>query len=187
MFNLHFDRIRISSARGKHGPVDMTGIPMRLINYLNDNQVQYEILHQPWISNDSEAKKAKSRIARFHAKVVMVKARQQHVLTVLPHSSCVDLKRLSNFVGESVCLDTEEEFKWLFPDCVLDAIPPFGNLYGLPTVSDSELSKNDYIVFRAGTTSDYIKLSYPTYERIAQPRIAAFSVKIALGRPEKDS
>jgi prolyl-tRNA editing enzyme YbaK/EbsC (Cys-tRNA(Pro) deacylase) len=53
-------------------------------------------------------------------------------------------------------------------------------LYGLPTIGDSNLGKNDYIVFSAGTTSDYIKLSYPTYKKIAQPRIAAFSVKTGL-------
>jgi Ala-tRNA(Pro) deacylase len=184
MIDLHLDRITISPARPRHGFVDMTGIPTRLINYLNDNQVPYEILHQPGICTDSEAKRAKNRIARFHAKVVMVKAGHQHVVTVLPHGHYVDLKRLTNFVGESVRLDMEEEFKWLFPDCVADAIPPFGHLYGLPTVGDSNLCKNDYIVFSAGTTSDYIKLSYPTYERIAQPRITAFSVKTGLECPE---
>jgi Ala-tRNA(Pro) deacylase len=177
MIELHLDRITISSARPRHGLVDITGIPTRLINYLNDNQVQYEILHQPGICTDSEARKAKNRVARFHAKVAMVKAGHQHVVTVLPHGHYVDLKRLSNFVSESARLDMEEEFKWLFPDCVADAIPPFGNLYGLPTIVDSNLGKNDYIVFSAGTTSDYIKLSYPTYKKIAQPRIVAFSVK----------
>jgi hypothetical protein len=30
-----------------------------------------------------------------------------------------------------------EEFKWLFPDCPVEAIPPFGNLYGLPTFVDN--------------------------------------------------
>jgi len=162
----------------------MTGIPKRLIDYLNENQVQYEILHQPEICNHSETENMKSRLTRFHAKVVMVKAGRQHLVTVLPLSNGVDLRKLGEFVGESVNLETEEEFKWLFPDCAVDAIPPFGNLYGLPTFADPELSKNRYIVFPAGTPSDYIKLSYCTYERMAQPQIAAFSFKIGSRRSE---
>jgi Ala-tRNA(Pro) deacylase len=51
------------------------------------------------------------------------------------------------------------------------------NLYGLPTLADSELSKNDYIIFAAGTDSDYIKVSYSTYERIVQPRIGSVSTR----------
>jgi Ala-tRNA(Pro) deacylase len=184
MVNLHFYQTSPASARVKFGATDMTGIPKRLLNYLNDNQVQYEILHQPEISNGSEAKKLKNRMVRFHAKVVMVKAGHQHVLTVLPLNNCIDLKGLGKIVGESVRLDTEEEFKWLFPDCAVDAIPPFGNLYGLPTFADSELSKNEYIIFTAGTPNDYMKLSYHTYERIVQPRRAAFSVKAGSRRSE---
>jgi Ala-tRNA(Pro) deacylase len=155
----------------------MTGIPKRLINYLNDNQVQYEVLHRPEISNDSEAMEVENRMGRFHAKVVIVKAGHQPVVTVFPLRNSIDLKGLGKFVGESVRLETEEEFKWLFPDCAVDAIPPFGNLYGLPTFADSKLSKNGYITFTAGTPCDYIKLSYRAYERIVHPRIAAFSVK----------
>ena len=116
-------------------------------------------------------------MARFHIKVVMEKARHEHVLTVLPSNNGIDLEELGKILGEPVRFDTEEEFKWLFPDCGVDAIPPFGNLYGLPTLADSELSKNGYIVFTAGTPNDYMKLTYHTYERIVQPSRAAFSVK----------
>jgi Ala-tRNA(Pro) deacylase len=178
MSTLYFFRINTPLTRLKFGALDMTEIPKRLIDYLNDNRVQYEVFHQPAVATDSSAKTRKSGSARFHAKVVMVKAGHQHLLTVVPQGTTVDLDRLGEFVGEAVRLDTAEEFKWLFPDCVTDAIPPFGNLYGLPTFADTELSKNGYIVFPAGTPNDYIKLSYSAYDRIVQPQVGAFSVKI---------
>jgi Ala-tRNA(Pro) deacylase len=178
MSTLYFSSINTPLTRLKFDALDMTEIPKRLIDYLNDNRVQYEIFHQPAVANESAAKTRKSGLARFHAKVVMVKAGHQHLLTVVPQGTTVDLDRLGEFVGEAVRLDTAEEFKWLFPDCVTDAIPPFGNLYGLPTFADTNLSKNGYIVFPAGTPNDYIKLSYSTYNRIAQPQVGAFSVKI---------
>jgi Ala-tRNA(Pro) deacylase len=81
-------------------------------------------------------------------------------------------------------LETEEEFKWLFPDCAIGAIPPFGNLYGLPTFVDRGLSKNDYIMFPAGTDSDYIKLNYSIFERLIQPQIGSFSINLGSRRCE---
>ena len=35
-------------------------------------------------------------------------------------------------------------------------MPPFGNLYGLPTYVDKHLAEQDYIVFEAGTHTDAI-------------------------------
>jgi Ala-tRNA(Pro) deacylase len=101
----------------------------------------------------------------------------------LPKDSRIDLKGFAN-IGEPVRLETEEEFKWLFPDCAIGAIPPFGNLYGLPTFVDRGLSKNDYIMFPAGTDSDYIKLNYPIFERLIQPQIGSFSINLGSRRCE---
>jgi Ala-tRNA(Pro) deacylase len=154
-----------------------TEIPKRLIHYLNENKVRYEILHQP---NASSIRKPQSR---YSTRVIIVRAGPQHLVVVLPTNSRIDLKEFAK-VGEPVRLETEEEFKWLFPDCALGVIPPFGNLYGLPTFVDKALSKNDYIIFAAGTDSDHIKISYPNYERIVQPRIGSFSVKIDSPRSE---
>jgi Ala-tRNA(Pro) deacylase len=151
-----------------------TEIPKRLVNYLNENKVQYEILHQP---KDWSTRKPQPRTARFYTQVFIVRAGQQHLVAVLPTNARIDLKRFAE-VGEPIRLETEEEFKWLFPDCAVGAIPPFGNLYGLPTFADNALSKNDYIIFAAGTDNDHIKISYATYERIVQPRIGSFSVKV---------
>lgn len=149
-------------------------IPKRLVNYLNENEVQYEILHQP---KNWPTQKPRPRDARYYSKVVIVRAGHQHVVAVLPSNSRIDLKRFA-IAGEPVRLETEEEFKWLFPDCALEAIPPFGNLYGLPTFVDNALVKNDYIIFAAGTATDQIKMSYPIYEAIVRPRIGSFTGKL---------
>ena len=157
-----------------------TEIPKRLLHYLNENNVRYEILHQP---KDSSIRESQSRAARYYAKVVIVRAGPQHLVVVLPANFRIDLKGFAK-VGEPVRLETEEEFKWLFPDCAVEAIPPFGNLYGLPTFVDNALSKNDYISFAAGTHSDRIKISYPTYVKIVRPRIGSFTVKVDSRRSE---
>src|SRR5438094_10564490 len=103
----------------------------RLKDYLDGQKVRYEVLtHQ-------EAYKAPEIAHALHApekelaKVVMVKVEGRFVMTVLPATWKVDLHRLRDvFLTNHVRLATEDEFKGLFPDCDIGAMPPFGNLYG---------------------------------------------------------
>ena len=99
-------------------------------------------------------------------------------MTVLPADHQIDLKKLKKILGKVVSLDKEAEFKSLFPDCAVGAMPPFGNLYGVPTYVDKSLSQEEYIVFEAGTHTDAIKLSYRDYETIAKPRVEDFAIKV---------
>ena len=153
-------------------------IPQKLISYLNDKKIGFEILQH------SEAFTAQTIAAtehikgRHHAKVVMVKAGNEHLMTVLSANSRIDLEKLEETVGKPVTIETESEFKALFPDCAPGAMPPFGNLYGLPTYVDLALSEEDFIVFQAGTHTDAIKLQYKDYERAVNPIVANFAIKL---------
>jgi len=153
-------------------------IPKQLIDCLKENKVDYEILHHPEAVTAQRIAQAEHVKGRHHAKIVMVKSGEQHLMTVLPADHQIDLKKLKNAVGKAVSLESEQEFKPLFPDCAVGAMPPFGNLYGVPTYVDKSLSQEEYIVFEAGTHTDAIKLSYRDYEKIAKPRVEDFAIKI---------
>jgi Ala-tRNA(Pro) deacylase len=153
-------------------------IPKQLIDCLKENKVDYEILHHPEAVTAQRIAQAEHVKGRRHAKIVMVKSGEQHLMTVLPADHQIDLKKLKKAVGKAVSLDSEQEFKPLFPDCAVGAMPPFGNLYGVPTYVDKSLSEEEYIVFEAGTHTDAIKLSYRDYEKIAKPRVEDFAIKI---------
>src|SRR5260221_2231452 len=180
MATIHFIMGHEGLPLNRFAGTSWTEIPKRLINYLNENKVRYEILHQP---KDWSTRKPQPRTARYYTKVVIVRAGPQHLVAVLPTNARIDLKGFAEG-GETIRLETEEEFKWLFPDCAVGAIPPFCKPYGLPTLADKALSKNDYITFAARTANDHIKISYATYERIVQPRIGSFSVKVDARRSE---
>jgi Ala-tRNA(Pro) deacylase len=145
---------------------------------LKENKVDYEILHHPEAVTAQRIAQAEHVKGRRHAKIVMVKSGEQHLMTVLSADHQIDLKKLKKAVGKAVSLDGEQEFKPLFPDCAVGAMPPFGNLYGVPTYVDKSLSEEEYIVFEAGTHTDAIKLSYRDYEKIAKPRVEDFAIKI---------
>jgi Ala-tRNA(Pro) deacylase len=153
---------------------------------LKENKVDYEILHHPEAITAQRIAQAEHVKGRRHAKIVMVKSGEQHLMTVLPADHQIDLKKLKKAVGKAVSLDSEQEFKPLFPDCAVGAMPPFGHLYGVPTYVDNRLAEEEYIVFEAGTHTDAIKLSYRDYEKIAKPRVEDFAIKIQPMKGERD-
>ena len=153
-------------------------IPNRLIDCLEQNTVRYELLKHPEAVTAQRLAQAEHVKGRHHAKVVMLKAGDQHVMAAIPADHQIDLEKAGSVIGQSASLDRENEFKPLFPDCAVGAMPPLGNLYGVQTFVDKRLAEQDYIVFEAGTHSDAIKMSYRDYEKIAQPRVADLAVKI---------
>lgn len=117
---------------------------------------------------------------KIMAKTVVVKADDRFALAVLPASMRTDMARLKGVLGaKEVRLATEAEFAGLFPDCELGAMPPFGNLYGVPVYADSALAKDDEIVFNAGTHQDTIRMKYADYARLAQPTMLEFAERRA--------
>ena len=153
-------------------------IPQRLISYLNEQKIRYDIVHHPEAFTAQTIAAAEHVKGRHHAKVVMVKSESDHLMTVLSSNSRVDLEKLERVLGRPVALEPESEFKSLFPDCAPGTMPPFGKLYGLPTYVDRALTKEDFIVFEAGTHTDAIRLQYTDYERAVNPFVEDFAIKL---------
>jgi Ala-tRNA(Pro) deacylase len=153
-------------------------VPKQLIDCLNENKVRYEILHHPEAVTAQRSAQAEHVKGRHHAKVVIIRSGEQRMMIVLPADHQIDLEKVEKVLGKAASLDKEQDFKSLFPDCAIGAMPPFGNLYGLPTCVDKSLAEQDYIVFEAGTHTDAIKMTYRDYEKIVKPRIEDLAVKI---------
>ena len=153
-------------------------IPKQLTDCLDQNNVEYEILHHAEAVTAQRIAQAEHVKGRHQAKVVVMKAGDQRLMLVLPADHYVDLEKVERVVGKPVSFDHENEFKSLFPDCVIGAMPPFGNLYGLPTYVDKFLSEQDYIVFEAGTHTDAIMMSYRDYENIVKPKVEDLAIKL---------
>lgn len=147
----------------------------RLKDYLDSQKVPYETLTHQEAYTAPEIAQSLHVPGKDLAKVVMVKAAERFVMTVLPANWKVDLKRLKEvFQTSHVRLATEEEFKTLFPDCDVGAMPPFGNLYGLDVYVDQSLTQDENIVFQAGTHVDAVKVRYQDFARLVQPKVAEF-------------
>ena len=153
-------------------------IPKKLIDCLDQNNVQYEILRHAEAITAQRIAQAEHVKGRHQAKVVMVKSGDQHLMVVLPADHHLDLEKVEKAVGRSVSLGKENEFKSLFPDTAIGAMPPFGNLYDLPTYVDKHLAEQDYVVFEAGTHTEAIRMSYSDFEKIVRPKVEDLAIKL---------
>lgn len=150
-------------------------IARQLKEYLDREHVHYEVLPHPEAFRAAAIAHVLHTSEKEMAKVVIVKVDEQIVMTVLPASWQVDLHRLRDvFMTNHVRLATEEEFKDLFPDCELGAMPPFGILYGLPVFVDHSLTEDDAIVFQAGTHSEAIRMRYMDFAALVFPVVEEF-------------
>src|SRR6267143_1322952 len=102
-------------------------IPKTFIDFFSKQNTAYEILHHPEAFTAQTAAAAEHIKGRQHAKVVMVKSGGQHLMTVLPADHRVDLEKIEKLTGKPASLESEAEFKELFPDCAPGTMPPFGD------------------------------------------------------------
>ena len=163
------------------------GIPTRLIDFLDESKVRYEILHHPEAFTSHELAAIEHVKGKDRAKVVMVKSGEELFMAVLPTDRRIDLEELGKIMGRPTAVAVEAEFKPLFPDCAIGTMPPFGHLYGVATYLDRGVADADKLVFEAGTHSDAIKMKYADYERLAKPILADFAVKLSIGQPAASS
>ena len=112
------------------------------------------------------------------AKTVIVKLDGALAMAVLPASYQVDLLALKKVVGvKDASLASEREFKQHFPDCETGAMPPFGNLYGIPVYVDETLTRDQEIAFNAGTHFELIRMDYEDFDRLVEPEVMEFSTR----------
>jgi Ala-tRNA(Pro) deacylase len=151
----------------------------RLENYLRENQVRFEEHHHPRAVSAQEVAASEHVPGRMLAKTVMVLADGEMVMLALPAPYQVDLEKAAAALGvDEVRLAEEEEFEDSFPDCEVGAMPPFGNLYGVPVYVEKTLAEDETIVFRSGTHTETMSVSYSDFERLVEPTVAQFARRI---------
>jgi Ala-tRNA(Pro) deacylase len=148
----------------------------QLQEVLDAYKVAYEVLPHSETYTAQETAEVQRIPGQKMAKVVMVKKENgTPVMLVLPASYRVNFSWLREVLGTRAELESEQEFRGLFPGCDTGAEPPFGNIFELDTVIDTSLTKDDEIVFNAGSHLQTVRMRYDDYVRIVHPKIAKFA------------
>jgi Ala-tRNA(Pro) deacylase len=165
----------------KHGGAAMP--VKRLKEFLDSHQVKYvSITHSPAFTAQEIAASAHIP-GKELAKAVMIKIDGRMAMAVLPASYKIDFDLLEETLrAQRIELATEQEFKSLFPECEIGAMPPFGKLYGLETYVADTLAEDEWIAFNAGSHTELIKMSYEDFMRLAEPTVVEIAARAEGGK-----
>ena len=151
----------------------------RLRELLDRQGATYALLAQPAPPAAQASAGAMRPLGREMAKVVVVAHGGEHSLTVVPANARVDLPRLSATLRTPVTLAGEREIVAAFPDCELEAVPPFGVLYGVKTYLDESFTHDRHITFHAGSRTEAIRMPFEDYRRVAAPVVLWLAESLA--------
>ncbi len=152
----------------------------KLRELLDREKISYEVFNHPLAYTAQEIAASQHVSGREMAKVVILKLDGSFAMGVLPANKMVSFERARVGLGiREISLATEDEFARLFPECEIGAMPPFGELFGLPVYVDPALEKDETIVFNAGNHQQTVRLKYADFKQLVKP------VVVPLTREEK--
>jgi Ala-tRNA(Pro) deacylase len=153
-------------------------IARRFIEFLDTFHAKYELISHPVAYTAWETASRSHVPEEKLAKTVILKLDGAFVMVVLPASRHVNIAALGAAAkARTVRLASESEFKKRFPDCEVGAMPPFGNLYGIPVLVDASLAQEDEIVFNACSHSELMRMSYADFAELTKPTVLEFSAE----------
>ena len=148
---------------------------MRVAEYLAEHQVAFETLLHPLAGTAQRRAKYLHVSGKQVAKSVLLAGPQGYLLAVVPATHQVDTERLALDLGGAVRLADAREIRAMFPDCEWGVVPPFGQLYGLPTILDEALASDTLLVFEGSRQMEAVRLHASDFERLERPRRLRFA------------
>ena len=149
---------------------------MKVNEYLEREGVRFKMVaHAPTYSALELAEETQTPGDEV-AKTVVLKADAKPLLAVLQSTHKIDFEAVKRALSaQEVELVDEGEFKKLFPDCELGALPPFGSQYEMETLLDEPLTQDESILFEGNTHQEAVRMAYADFARLEKPRVAAFT------------
>ena len=143
-----------------------------LKKFLDDKRIKYEVIpHTTQYTAQGVAQVAHIS-GKEIAKTVMVKLDGKITMVVIPASTKVDLELLKQETRtREVQLANEDDFKEIFPDCEIGAMPPFGNLYKIGVYVSKRLAEDEEIAFNAGNHHELIKMKFSDFKKLVKPKM----------------
>jgi Ala-tRNA(Pro) deacylase len=153
----------------------------RLKHYLSEAKVTFEVREHREVFTMQEVATLLHEKGTHVAKVVMALVDEKPAMIVVPAPAHVDFQRVKTELRVTSARQAHEpDFKGLFPDCALGAMPPFGHLYGLPVYVDRTLTGEAEMIFQAGSHRVAMRLATADFIRLVRPIVGDFIVQTEL-------
>lgn len=147
----------------------------RLERWLREQGVAFRLLEHPPVFTSEEASRVRGTPLEAGAKALVLQAPDQAVHVVLPGHRRVDNARLRAILGTRTLRFATPEELLALTGCAPGAVPPFGNLFGLPVLVDTELAAREEIAFNAGSNAVSIVMRGADFLRLSEARVHPLS------------
>lgn len=154
-------------------------VPVAVQTFLARSGQPFEAFHHARAFTAQEEAAVTHTPGRQLAKTVVCLLDDEPILAVVPADRVIDIERLRQIAGARTArLASEREFAWMYPECEVGAMPPFGPMFHQRVFADRSLARMPDIVFHAGTHVDSIRTTFRAFENMVKPVIADFTVHI---------
>lgn len=148
---------------------------MNITRFLDQHGISYHLVHHEETFDAQHMAQSLHVPGRNVAKTIMVRTNDgfKHVVLVLPATKRVDLECVFKALGADVELATELEMLKQCPGCEFGVVPIFGSQFGMETIVDESLAKQDEIVFQGDTHEEAVRMKYSDFCGLEHPRVAS--------------
>jgi len=155
----------------------------RIVDLLDANGCWYESFrHEPVRTSAEAASTRPGYSLRQGAKAIVLRVKRSKrdrffVMLVYPADRKFDSKSVKHRLeARDIRFANEDEVAELTGGVLPGAVPPFGNLFGLPVFADPALFESERIVFNAGDRRFSLAMLAADYRRLARPNEFPFLV-----------
>ena len=152
-----------------------TAVTARLEQWLTAEGARFRVLEHAPVLTSEEAAKVRGTPLESGAKALVMLAADAPVHVVLPGSRRVDNAKVRAVLGTRTLRFATPEELLALTGCVPGAVPPFGNLFGLPVLADEALAAREEIAFNAGSHTRSIVMPCADFLRLSGARVHPLS------------
>ena len=152
-----------------------TPVTERLERFLREQGARFRIMEHAPVFTSEEAARVRGTPIESGAKALVFLAGDRPVHVVLPGARRVDNARLRAVLGSRTLRFATQAELLALTGCVPGAVPPFGNLFGLPALVDEALAEREEIAFSAGSNTVSIIMRGADFLRLSEARVHALT------------
>ncbi len=151
-----------------------TAVTERLVRWLRDEGAPFELVEHAPVLTSAEAARVRGTPLEAGAKALVLLAADRPVQIVVPAHRRLDSTRARALVGSRTLRFATPEELLALTGCAPGAVPPFGNLFGLPVLADDGLAED--LAFNAGSTSVSLLMRAADVLRLSGARVAPLAI-----------
>jgi len=151
---------------------------------LRHHEIRFQVMRHEPVHTSEEAARVRGTPLASGAKALICKGDTRFVMFVVPADRRLDSHAVRRAKGwRKLRFATREEVLQL-TGLAPGSIPPFGSLFGLPTLCDKRLGENEVINFNAGDHGISVSMRYVDYVEVERPELGLFAEPAGVEGPQ---